>query len=451
MSWLSLDFNPIYQRYRFITLAVYGVVLLAGIVDWIYGGIGRSSLIEAPQQLRFIIFLIAMLGLFTMELLGVGHKSFGLSNKSQLFSFAVRLALIITVFLFTDLHYTRMLFLIIVLHSYLAISKILSYGIVILGMVALLTLSIKEPVLMGLVIPPQTTKTTLAGQQAELAQKPPRKASTNWGNLIDSMMGSFIPLLFTVLLARSMTQTWQDQQQLEKLNESLETSHKQLQDYANRVGELAATEERIRLARDIHDGLGHHLAATNIQLEKAMGYRELDTNRSLEALKNAQRSVQDALLDVRESVSSLREEGDTFSFDVSVDGLIRRMKHSELDIKFNNRGSSDEYSKLALMTLYRVIQEGLTNIHKHARASQAIITLDFSDTEAILEISDNGQGFDSEEWLRNPNGSFGLQGLQERLTLAGGNMKIYSKFQKTTLEAKLPKTTVATKVVKSYA
>lgn len=464
ISWLPFNFNPIYQRYRFIALSVYCVVFLAGIVDRIYGGIGKASIIDAPEQWRFIIFLIAMLILLIVEFLSLGHKSFGLFNRFQLVSFLIRLLPILTVFLITDLHYTRVLFLIIVLHSYLSISKLLSYGIVILGMLALLILSIVDPILMGGAPPPHITKNseiiapaeTLMGtspkvieteQQVEFLPGP-SKQSNSLGGLIDNLMGSFIPLLFTLLLAREMVQALRNQQILEQLNGELEASHTKLEDYAEKVAELATTEERIRLARDIHDGLGHHLAATNIQLEKAIGYRERDPNRSLEALNHAQRSVQDALLDVRESVSSLREEGETFSFDESVAALVRRMKHSELDIKLNKSGKSAEYSKLALMTLYRVIQEGLTNIHKHANASQAVINLDFSDTEVILEITDNGLGFDSEAWAQVSTSSFGLKGLQERLVLVGGSMRINSKVRQTTLEAKLPKVTSFVKATK---
>ncbi len=61
-------YNPIYQRYRWIALAIYLAVLLAGIIDWVYGGIGPSSIVKAPEQLRFFIFVSAMLILIGLEL-----------------------------------------------------------------------------------------------------------------------------------------------------------------------------------------------------------------------------------------------------------------------------------------------------------------------------------------------------------------------------------------------
>ncbi|WP_228040124.1 sensor histidine kinase [Nodosilinea sp. LEGE 07088] len=128
-----------------------------------------------------------------------------------------------------------------------------------------------------------------------------------------------------------MSQATQAQQKLAGLLTSLEASHTQLQHYAARVADLATTEERNRLARDIHDSLGHHLAAINIQLEKANAYRERDPSRAYEAVDHAKRTVQAALKDVRESVSSLRQDNEPFLFQETLNDLLRRMRHSELE------------------------------------------------------------------------------------------------------------------------
>lgn len=435
MSFLQqvTRFNPVYQRYRFIALAIYLAVLVAGMIDWSYGGIKPNAVVKAPEQLRFFIFVAAMLILIGLELVGFGKASFEHPKTQQPLAFALRLSLFIVIFLITDLQYTQILFFIMILYSYLAIGRRVSYGLAFLGVVAMFWLSIENPVLMGL-LPPR------AGQLAEQnLQPPPRPLNPPIGTLINSGMGLLITLFFTFLLAEAMSQALQNEQKLKDLNNSLETSHVQLQHYANRVAELATTEERNRLARDIHDSLGHHLAAINIQLEKASAYKERDPKRSQEALGHAQRSVQDALKDVRQSVASLRDDGEAFSFGDALTTLIQRMRHSELDISLNKIGDSSGYSKLTLMTLYRVIQEGLTNVHKHAAATKVNITLDFSEQNACLELSDNGRGIATEVWRDSEQATFGLKGLQERLSLVGGQLRVSSREQGTKLQATIPK------------
>ncbi|MEN8444103.1 MAG: sensor histidine kinase [Cyanobacteria bacterium J06555_13] len=260
------------------------------------------------------------------------------------------------------------------------------------------------------------------------------------GRLMDESMGALITLFFTLLLARAMSQATQAQQNLTGLLASLEASHKQLKQYSAQVADLAATEERNRLARDIHDSLGHHLAAINIQLEKANAYRKRDPSRAHEAVNHAQRTVQDALKDVRESVSSLRQGSETFLFEKSLNDLLNRMRHSELEIMLSITGDSASYSRLKLLTLYRVIQEGLTNVHKHAHASQVKISLVFSDQHARLDLIDNGAGFDVAVWKsrKNKQATQGLVGLQERLSLVGGTLDISSRAHSTTLTIGIP-------------
>jgi signal transduction histidine kinase len=508
-------FNAVYKRYRFITLAVYAAVLVASVLDVAYDGIGTRSIVRAPEDVRFTVFWGALLLLIGLELFGVGHSSFKHATEAHktnawVVPFGLRLCLFVSILLVSDLEYTRTLFLILVLYSYLGVSRWLSYALAAAGVVALLGLSVFNPVVMGITPPPQPnqvqpsqpppnqvqpgqsqTGQSQTGQlqtgqpplsqprptqpqftqpqftqpqraqqderqgqpspQPQLLSQPrrlPRPAPPpiNVGGLIDASIGSVIALFFTLLLARTMAQALQDQQTLKSLNDSLETSHTQLTHYANRVAELAAAEERNRLARDIHDSLGHHLAAINIQLAKAHAYRTRDSERADEAVRHAQHSVQDALKDVRESVSSLREMNDVFSLKTSLEALVTRMTHSELEIHLTQTGQSDAYNRLALMTLYRVVQEALTNVHKHARANLVTIQLEFSEACAHLILTDDGQGFDVAAWETSNAPSYGLRGLQERLSLVGGKLRVCSQPQHTCLEVTLPNSKLASQV-----
>jgi signal transduction histidine kinase len=431
-SLITQTSNLLYQRYRCIALAVYPAVLLAGLIDWFYGGLGPRSIIVAPENYRFWVFVMAVLWLIGLELGAVGQASFGQADRIELAPFFARLGLFIGAGLVTDLDYSQMLFLPILVYSYLAVSKRFSYYLAIVGVAILFGLNVAN---MGGISPSPLAAANDAMSPAQL-----------WvGRLIDRSTGVLITLLFTLLLARAIGQATRAEQKLTGLLASLEASHVQLQSYSVRVADLAATEERNRLARDIHDSLGHHLAAINIQLEKANAYRDRDTNRSYEAVTHAQRTVQDALKDVRESVSSLRQSRDAFSFHPALGDLIRRMEHHELTLTLQQTGDSDRYSKLKLMILYRVIQEGLTNVHKHANASQVTIVLDFGIASVSLDLTDNGLGFDVAAWQTPGNlpPTNGLIGLQERLSLVDGSLDITSQPPITRLSVRIPQTSMS--------
>jgi signal transduction histidine kinase len=425
-SLITRTSNLLFERYRFIALAVDAAVFLAGLIDHFYSGLGQRPLIALPEHYRFEIFVMSVLLLMVLELRAVGQDSFGPDRKIELMPFFARLGLVISASLMTELYYTQMLFLPVLVYCYLAVSKRLSYCLGIVGVAILFGLNAAN--IVGPVLPPPVYEIGTTGQSF-------------WRpRLIDRGTGWLIVLLFTFLLARAIAEATQAEQKLMGLLADLEASHNQLQSYATRVGDLAATEERNRLARDIHDSLGHHLAAINIQLEKANAYRDRDANRSYEAVTTAQRTVQDALKDVRESVSSLRQNDDTFSFHQALGDLIRRMEHHKLVLKLQQTGDSSRYSKLKLMILYRVIQEGLTNVHKHAQASQVTIALDFGIELVSLDLTDNGVGFDVAAWQTQgkPQTSHGLIGLQERLSLVDGSLDITSQPQITRLSVRIP-------------
>ena len=100
-------------------------------------------------------------------------------------------------------------------------------------------------------------------------------------------------------------------------------ARRELEEYAARVAELSAATERNRLARDIHDSLGHHLTAMSVQLEMASDFRALDPDAAQRALNEARRSVRLALGDVRQSVRALRDEAARPSLSAALAGLAR--------------------------------------------------------------------------------------------------------------------------------
>jgi len=251
-------------------------------------------------------------------------------------------------------------------------------------------------------------------------------------------------MMFVPLIAHIIRKDDENRQRTETLLSDLEVSHIKLQAYTEQVAELAAAEERNRLARDIHDSLGHYLTAVNIQLEKALLYQQRNPQEATQAIRDAKQAAADALRDVRRSVSTLRDSNERFSLVAALEGLIHDINGNSFKINWTVNGDETAYPRSALTALYRAAQEGLTNIQKHAHAKQVDLTIDLGEHEAQLVLRDDGQGFDPKilhQPISLPQLGFGLRGIQERLDLVRGQLALQSKPRKgTVLSVVVPKT-----------
>lgn len=248
--------------------------------------------------------------------------------------------------------------------------------------------------------------------------------------------------LFMILLAYSARQEKRSRLQTEQLLRDLENSNRQLRAYASQVAALATTEERNRIARDIHDSLGHYLTVINIQLEKAIAYRDKDPLEADASVHHAKHLANEALEDVRQSVGALRNTAETFCLSKSLTDLIETIKRSgQFSIDLQIQGDESGFSKQSLITLYRAAQEGLTNVQKHAQASQVSVRVELDEQEARLDIKDNGRGFNPVLIDQSQvNNYYGLRGVRERLELVQGLLKLESSTdQGTSLFVTVPK------------
>lgn len=182
--------------------------------------------------------------------------------------------------------------------------------------------------------------------------------------------------------------------------------------------------ERNRVARDIHDGLGHYLTAINIQLEKALAFYAKDSAESQLAVQTSKRLAHEALSDVRRSVGLLRERADHFALAPMLVELVELGAGGGPSVALDLSGDEAAFPLAVRMVLYRAAQEGLTNIRRYAGASQANLELRFEADHATLRICDDGVGFVPE--LAEATGGYGLRGLRERVALIGGSLQIQS-------------------------
>jgi signal transduction histidine kinase len=227
--------------------------------------------------------------------------------------------------------------------------------------------------------------------------------------------------LFIYIFVRLWINSEEARQKTQTLADQLEAANHQLATYAAQAEELATTKERNRLAREIHDSLGHYLTVINVQIEAARMVMAQNPEQASDSLKKAQTLTQEGLASVRQSVATLRESPlRDRPLVEAIAGLAKESRNAGLVTEFEIVGDGRPLEPNAELTLYRAVQEGLTNVRKHARASRVDLTLDFQDAEQVcLTVKDNGVG--SQE---TNNGGFGLLGVRERVKLLGGEMVI---------------------------
>lgn len=244
---------------------------------------------------------------------------------------------------------------------------------------------------------------------------------SSWDDIWSSMPIFLAGQMFIVAFTQMAVNEEHARTEVERLVEEVAAANQRLREYANQVEELTITKERNRMAREIHDGVGHYLTTVNIQIKAAIAVMQQDPQKALEALHIAQNQAQQALVDVRQSVASLRMTAeDILPLPKRIENVISSSQSNGLEVKFNLQGKPHPLSPQVELTLYRAVQEGINNAHKHAQASQLNILLVYADEKAILEMVDNGNGTDK---IKE---GFGLLGLKERANLLHGTVEIQS-------------------------
>lgn len=216
---------------------------------------------------------------------------------------------------------------------------------------------------------------------------------------------------------------------------SLAEANRLLLQNAAQVEELAVTRERNRLAREIHDSLGHYLTVVNVQIGAAQAIFDQDNKRALDHLAKAQTLTQEGLAEVRRSVAALRASPtESRPLPEALTKLAAQWKGTGMAVDFSVSGSVRQLSPQAELTLYRSAQEALTNVSKHGQANKVKVTLTYNASKTVLlRVEDDGVGSNGSD------SGFGLLGVRERAQQLGGKVQINTARGKGfTLEVELP-------------
>jgi signal transduction histidine kinase len=239
---------------------------------------------------------------------------------------------------------------------------------------------------------------------------------------------------FVVVFSRALVMQHRARAETERLAKALHDANERLRAAAARSEELARAKERNRVAREIHDGLGHCLTALHVQLEAAQVLFETDQSKARSAMVKAQELTREGLAEVRRSVALLRTSAPRPKplLD-AVRDLARECTAEGIDAAVKLGGTPRPLADPIEFTLYRATQEALTNVRRHARASKLTIELTYASPGVRLRIEDDGVGTSE---LRQ---GFGLTGLRERAEIVGGTMSVHStRGRGFTLEVELP-------------
>jgi signal transduction histidine kinase len=381
---------------RWVPLVVYVVVLAAGLY---YAAMDLGGIVPVERVAGFAAAMTALLGVEAADrrwLVRPGPRRMVLGLLS------VRIALFVAAAALDPSGDARLLFVLVPFAAYFAFGAAVSLA---LG------------------------GGCLAVVVAGFALRDPRWYAQP-ADVFDVLMFA-IGLMLAIAMASIAVAEQAGRLRLEAVLGDLRDSHDQLTAYAVQVAGLSAAAERGRLARDIHDSLGHHLTAVTVQLEKAEAFRHRDAASADRAVADARAAAREALREVRGSVAALRGDESPAPLSAMLAGLVRSAGPGEPQVTVAVTGDEAGLGAAARMVLFRAAQEALTNVRRHSGAGRACVSVTLDDREARLVVADDGRGFDPAS--RAVSGElpardgFGLLGMWERATLAGGHVEVDSR------------------------
>lgn len=237
-----------------------------------------------------------------------------------------------------------------------------------------------------------------------------------WRSGLEAMVNYSAAFAFTIAFTLITKQALKAREREEKLREEVEAANALLRAHAAQTDELATTRERNRVAREIHDGVGHYLTVVKTQLDAAAALIPTRPDEARESVLKAAQLTGDALDDVRRSVGALRTDTARPPLPEALRALSAE---SGLPVTVRLEGAARPLPPGIEHALFRSAQEGLTNIRKHAAVSTAELLLDFRVPGRVtLAVTDHGPGTTGASAV-----GFGLVGIRERIEVLGGRVQ----------------------------
>jgi PAS domain S-box-containing protein len=230
-------------------------------------------------------------------------------------------------------------------------------------------------------------------------------------------------------------------QELRRRNEEILQQSDQLRDLSGRLM-FAQDEERRRIARELHDSAGQHLAALGMSLARIEDDVKRDPTRLSKSIKDAQNLIQDLTQEIRTTSYLLHppmldESGLSSALCWYIDGLAGR---SGLNIELNIPDNLERLAPEVELAIFRLVQECLTNIHRHSESKTAIIRILREPDKIYAEVQDQGKGISQERLVevQSQGVGVGIRGMRERVRQSNGELTIDSNTLGTKITAIFP-------------
>jgi signal transduction histidine kinase len=214
---------------------------------------------------------------------------------------------------------------------------------------------------------------------------------------------------------------------LHEQQRSLEEANTKLTNYAQTLEDLAISKERNRIAQELHDALSHTLSGLSVQLETMKAYWDVDPVTARKRLDKSLVAARSGLDETRRILMALRAKP---LEELGLVPAIRQMaeeaaSRAVLDLKLEITDNIPALPPNAEQCLFRVAQEAITNVLKHAKAKELVVKLEYQEKRVSLTIQDNGIGFNT--LTDNETKHFGLLGMKERVDFIKGDLNITSQ------------------------
>jgi len=239
---------------------------------------------------------------------------------------------------------------------------------------------------------------------------------------IRSTLYSINVVLFVYYLVMLVKSKHEEKERVRLLNEKLEEANQRLRAYAIEVEQMAETRERNRLAREIHDTLGHALTGIAAGLDACIMTLEVAPEVTKQQLNKIRDAAKKGITDVRRSVKKLRPDDlERLPFQEALMEMTKNYSESSgMEITFDIFSWSEHLRQDQEDVIYRVLQESITNAKRHGHATKVKITIGGNEKYLLIVIADNGRGCD------NVKQGFGLKHMRERLELLHGTVHYWS-------------------------
>ena len=235
---------------------------------------------------------------------------------------------------------------------------------------------------------------------------------------LESLMVCLNILLFVLYMILLLTGQKEENARIRKLNEQLNQANDQLRDYAVNMERMTQMRERNRLAREIHDTLGHTLTGIIMGADAGLALFDVAPEESKKRIQIVAQSARDGLTDVRRSIKALRPDAlERSSLLQALEELVENFRlTTSAQITYFQEVDDLQLDQDEEDTLYRVVQEGLTNAVRHGKADRIEIRITRAGDAVSVSVRDNGIG------CGKPEEGFGLRHMRERLEMLGGTL-----------------------------